>query len=144
MKDLIFTVMPKAKKAFKSIIPPKASLLFHWKSLRRQVRLKGQVIELDEATADAYFQTRARGSQIGAWASQQSRPLEGAFALEKRVAELTLKFGLGRIERPPYWKGYRVVPMHFEFWRDKPFRLHDRLVLERTAQGDWASVNLYP
>ncbi len=124
---------------------PKAALLFHWKSLRRQVRIRGEVSRVSDAEADAYFQSRARQSQIGAWASDQSQPLPDRFALEKRVAEYALKFGLGKIERPPHWTGFRVAPLNIEFWRDKPFRLHDRVRFHRenTAQG-WTSAKLYP
>ena len=124
---------------------PKAALLFHWKSLRRQVRVRGPVEVVTEAESDAYFESRARSSQIGAWASDQSRPLPDALALPKRVAEYGLKFGLGKVPRPPHWFGYRVVPTHIEFWRDRPFRLHERLAFSRAAPGDdWTSIRLYP
>jgi pyridoxamine 5'-phosphate oxidase len=124
---------------------PSAALLFHWKSLRRQVRVRGPVEVVSEAEADAYFATRARQSQIGAWASDQSRRLEGMFALEKRVAEYGLKFGLGRIPRPPQWGGYRVRPLAIEFWRDRPFRLHERLAFSRAGPDDpWTVERLYP
>jgi len=122
---------------------PKAALLFHWKSLRRQVRIRGAVTPVSDAEADAYFATRARHSQIGAWASDQSRPLPDRFALEKRVAEAGLKFGLGKVPRPPRWSGFRVVPEVFEFWRDRPFRLHERLVFERGPEG-WPTRRLFP
>lgn len=122
-----------------------AALLFHWKSLRRQVRVRGTVAEVSAAEADAYFATRARDSQIGAWVSDQSRPMEGRFVLERRAAELALKFGLGKVPRPPYWTGFRVTPMRIEFWRDRPFRLHDRLVFERPAVGQaWSKGRLFP
>jgi pyridoxamine 5'-phosphate oxidase len=124
---------------------PQAALLFHWKSLRRQVRVRGAVTQVSDAEADAYFATRARDSQIGAWASDQSRPMEGRFVLERRAAELALKFGLGKVPRPPYWTGFRVVPLRLEFWRDRPFRLHDRLVFERPAPGSaWTTARLFP
>ncbi|MGN6208204.1 pyridoxamine 5'-phosphate oxidase [Asticcacaulis sp.] len=124
---------------------PKAALLFHWKSLRRQVRIRGEVMRVSDAEADAYFHSRARQSQIGAWASDQSRPLENRFALEKKVAEYGLKFGLGKIDRPPHWTGFRVAPLSIEFWRDKPFRLHDRLQFRReTTSGNWSRTRLYP
>ncbi|MET3665314.1 pyridoxamine 5'-phosphate oxidase [Caulobacter sp. 1776] len=122
---------------------PKAALLFHWKSLRRQVRIRGVVEPVTEAEADAYFASRARHSQIGAWASDQSAPLPDRLALEKRVAEMGLKFGLSKVPRPPHWSGYRVVPVSIEFWRDRPFRLHERLVFDR-AEGGWTTKRLFP
>lgn len=124
---------------------PKAALLFHWKSLRRQVRIRGQVSRVSDAEADAYFASRARQSQIGAWASDQSQPLPDRFALEKRVAEYGLKFGLGPIARPPHWTGFRIAPLAIEFWRDKPFRLHDRVRFTRDAvTANWSRDKLYP
>jgi len=122
---------------------PKAALLFHWKSLRRQVRIRGDVEPVTVAEADAYFATRARHSQIGAWASEQSQPLPERLALEKRVAEFGLKFGLGKVPRPPHWSGYRVNPQTIEFWRDRPFRLHERLVFQR-AGTNWKTSRLFP
>ncbi|HYC63722.1 MAG TPA: pyridoxamine 5'-phosphate oxidase [Reyranellaceae bacterium] len=124
---------------------PKAALLFHWKSLRRQVRLEGPVARTTDAEADAYFATRQRGSQIGAWASTQSRPLESRFALEKRVAEFTARHAIGTVPRPPYWSGFRLQPTLIEFWRDGAFRLHDRLEYSRAAAGaPWSTRTLYP
>ena len=124
---------------------PQAALLFHWKSLRRQVRLEGRTDKASAAEADAYFATRARGSQIGAWASDQSRPLESRFALEKRVAEYTAKYVVGKIPRPPQWAGYRLQPNLIEFWQDGAFRLHDRLEYHRaTPSGPWSTRVLYP
>lgn len=124
---------------------PQAALCFHWKSLRRQVRLKGSISPVTEAEADAYFASRARDSRIGAWASTQSQPLEDRFALEKRVASFALKFGVGEVPRPPYWSGFRLAPLRIEFWQDKPFRLHDRLVFERAAaDASWSTTKLYP
>ncbi|MBI1405786.1 MAG: pyridoxamine 5'-phosphate oxidase [Caulobacter sp.] len=122
---------------------PKAALLFHWKSLRRQIRIRGAALPVSEAEADAYHATRARHSQLGAWASDQSRPLSDRFALEKRVAEMGLKFGLGKVPRPPHWSGFRVRPQVMEFWRDRPFRLHERLVFTRAGDG-WTTSRLYP
>jgi pyridoxamine 5'-phosphate oxidase len=122
-----------------------AALCFHWKSLRRQVRVRGQAAVVAVAEADAYFASRARGSRLGAWASQQSRPLEGRFALEKAVALVTARYPIGEIPRPPYWSGFRVTPLEIEFWHDRPFRLHDRLVFRRrTASEPWRKERLFP
>jgi pyridoxamine 5'-phosphate oxidase len=123
----------------------KAAMVFHWKSQRRQVRLRGPVEIVTDAEADAYYATRARGSRIGAWASKQSRPLEGRFALEKSVAEYTAKYAIGDIPRPPYWSGFRIRPVSIEFWHDRPFRLHDRVEFRReTPDGNWEKVRMYP
>lgn len=124
---------------------PRAAIVLHWKSLRRQVRVRGQIEPVTDAESDAYFQSRDRGARLGAWASQQSRPLEDRLALEKRIAEFAAKYGLGEVPRPDYWRGYRLVPLSFEFWRDRPFRLHDRLVFRREAPGQgWSKQRLYP
>ncbi|MFN3959770.1 MAG: pyridoxamine 5'-phosphate oxidase [Parvularculaceae bacterium] len=124
---------------------PRAALVFHWKSIRRQVRVRGSVERVSDAEADAYFATRAKGAQIGAWASPQSRPMEGRFALERRIAEQTAKHGLGKPPRPPHWSGFRLVPVEIEFWVNRPFRLHDRLVFRRDRAGTaWNSERLYP
>ncbi|MFN3583328.1 pyridoxamine 5'-phosphate oxidase [Phenylobacterium sp.] len=122
---------------------PQAALLFHWKSLRRQVRVRGTVSRVTDEEADAYFATRARASQIGAWASEQSQPLPDRLALEKRIADVGLRFGLGKVPRPPHWSGFRVAPQVIEFWRDRPFRLHERLVFARAGDG-WTTRRLYP
>src|SRR5215212_4919747 len=122
---------------------PKAALVFHWKSLRRQVRARGTVTPVSEAEADAYFASRPRDSRIGAWASQQSRPLESRFALEKAVARYAAKHAVGEVPRPPYWTGYRIAPVAMEFWADRPFRLHDRVLFTRQGEG-WAKARLYP
>jgi pyridoxamine 5'-phosphate oxidase len=124
---------------------PKAAMLFHWKSLRRQVRLEGPVTPTTPEEADAYFDTRPRGSQIGAWASDQSRPLESRFALEKRVAEFGARHLVGKVPRPPHWSGFRLQPLLIEFWQDQPFRLHDRLEYSRPSAGaPWSTRTLYP
>jgi pyridoxamine 5'-phosphate oxidase len=122
---------------------PRCALMFHWKSLRRAVRIRGDVETVTDAEADAYFATRARSAQIGAWASEQSRPLPGRFALEQRIAAEGLKFGLRPVPRPPHWSGYRVAPATMEFWRDRPFRLHERLKFHRAGEG-WTTERLYP
>ncbi|EUC01294.1 Pyridoxine/pyridoxamine 5'-phosphate oxidase [Rhizobium sp. CF080] len=123
----------------------KAAMCFHWKSLRRQVRLRGEVEVVSDAEADAYYASRARGSRIGAWASKQSRPLETRFALEKSVAEYTARYAIGDIPRPPYWSGFRIKPLSIEFWHDRPFRLHDRIEFRRAvADGPWEKVRMYP
>lgn len=123
----------------------KAAMCFHWKSLRRQVRLRGPVEIVTDEEADAYFKTRARGSRIGAWASKQSRPLESRFALEKAVAEYTARYALGEIPRPAHWSGFRIRPTSIEFWKDQKFRLHDRLEFRRPSpEGEWDKVRMYP
>jgi len=123
----------------------RAAIVLHWKSLRRQVRARGLIEPVSAEEADAYFQTRDRGARIGAWASSQSRPLEDRLALEKRIAEFAAKFGLGAVPRPAHWRGYRLVPLSIEFWRDRPFRLHDRLTFSRSApDARWAKQRLYP
>ena len=121
----------------------KAAMCFHWKSLRRQVRLRGPVEIVSDEEADAYFASRPRGSRIGAWASKQSRELESRFALEKAVAEYTARYAIGEIPRPSYWSGFRIVPGTIEFWHDRPFRLHDRIVFTREGDG-WSKKRLYP
>ncbi len=121
----------------------KAALLFHWKTLGRQVRVEGSVENVSDEEADSYFASRHRSSQIGAWASQQSRPLESRFELEKRVAAFAAKHAIGTVPRPPYWSGFRIVPDRIEFWENKPFRLHDRLVYSRAGDG-WTTEKLYP
>jgi pyridoxamine 5'-phosphate oxidase len=124
---------------------PRAAIVMHWKSLRRQVRVLGLVTPVSDAEADAYFQSRDRGARLGAWASAQSRPLPDRLALEKRIAEFAAKFGLGEVPRPEYWRGWRLVPLSIEFWRDRPFRLHDRLVFTREApDAAWTKQRLYP
>jgi pyridoxamine 5'-phosphate oxidase len=124
---------------------PRAAALFHWKSLRRQARFRGAVAELTRAESDAYFATRPRGSQIGAWASQQSRPLASRAALAAAVETYERRFGGGVVKRPDYWRGYRLEPVEIEFWRDRPSRLHERLQFKRLNPGSpWEKRLLYP
>lgn len=141
----VFYTNYESRKGNHLLAHPRAALLFHWKSLRRQVRLEGPVTPTTAAEADAYFATRARGSQIGAWASEQSRPLESRFALEKRVAEYGAKHVIGTVPRPPHWSGFRLQPNLIEFWQDGAFRLHDRLEYRRgSATEPWTTRTLYP
>ncbi len=144
-RGFVFYTNFESQKGQEILGTSKAALCFHWKSLRRQVRVRGLVEQVSEAEADAYFATRARDSRIGAWASQQSRPLEGRFALEASVALYAAKYALGDVPRPPYWSGFRVKPLSIEFWHDRPFRLHDRVVFSRAAPGgEWSKARLYP
>jgi pyridoxamine 5'-phosphate oxidase len=124
---------------------PRAALNFHWKSLRKIVRVQGAIEQVTDAEADAYFATRPKDSQIGSWASDQSRPMEGRWVFEKRIAEFALKYGFGTVPRPPHWTGWRLNAHRIEFWRDRPFRLHDRLVYNRAdAQAAWTTERLFP
>ncbi len=124
---------------------PKAGLLFHWKSLRRQVRIRGTVTRVTDAEADAYFATRPKQAQIGAWASKQSQPLESRMAFEKAIALNAAKYAIGEVPRPPGWSGWRIAPQAFEFWHDRPFRLHDRITFTRAASdAEWSKTRLYP
>ena len=123
----------------------KAALLFHWKSLRRQVRVRGSVAAVTAAEADAYFATRPRGSRIGAWASQQSRPLPSRAVLEKAVADFAARYPGESVPRPFHWSGFRLTPLEIEFWHDRPFRLHDRLRFTRgVAPEVWTKERLFP
>jgi pyridoxamine 5'-phosphate oxidase len=124
---------------------PKAALTFYWKSLQRQVRLRGSIEPVSEAEADTYFATRSRMAQIGAWASKQSAALESRMAFEKAIARYAAKFSIGTVPRPPFWKGYRVVPQEIEFWQERQFRLHDRITFKRADLGaPWSKTRLYP
>jgi pyridoxamine 5'-phosphate oxidase len=124
---------------------PRAALVFYWKSLNRQIRIRGPVEQVTTQEADAYFASRPKQAQIGAWASQQSRPLESRLAFEKAVALYAAKYALGDVPRPAYWFGYRILPMVMEFWQDRPFRLHDRIEFRRAdTTGPWNKTRLYP
>ncbi len=141
----VFYTNFESQKGQEILSQKKAAMCFHWKSLRRQVRLRGLVEVVSDKEADEYFKTRARGSRIGAWASKQSRPLEGRFALEKAVAEYTARYAIGDIPRPPYWSGFRIRPLSIEFWHDRQFRLHDRIEFRRDVpEGAWQKVRMYP
>lgn len=139
----VFYTNTESAKGIELAANPRAALVLHWKSLRRQVRARGPVEPVSAEEADAYFASRPRDSRIGAWASQQSRPLESRFAFEKAIASYAAKFGLGEVPRPPHWTGYRIRPVAMEFWQDRPFRLHDRIRFTRTADG-WSRDRLYP
>ena len=144
-RGFVFYTNFESQKGQEILGTMKAALCFHWKSLRRQVRVRGLVEEVSKPEADAYFASRPRDSRIGAWASQQSRPLESCFALETAVAMNTARYAIGEVPRPSYWSGFRVKPVSIEFWHDRPFRLHDRVVFRRRDEtGDWSKARLYP
>jgi pyridoxamine 5'-phosphate oxidase len=144
-QGFVFYTNFESQKGQEILAARKAALCFHWKSLRRQVRVRGAVEEVSAAEADAYFASRPRDSRIGAWASQQSRPLESRFALETAVAVTAARFGLGNVPRPPHWSGFRLKPLSIEFWHERPFRLHDRVVFRRASpEAAWTKARLYP
>ncbi len=143
-RGFVFYTNTESPKGLQMDVSPRAALVFHWKSLRKQVRVAGISERVSDDEADAYFATRARGSQIGAWASDQSRRMEGRFELEKRVARYAAKFGVGSVPRPPNWAGYRIKPLEIEFWQDKPFRLHERILYVADGQGGWQTSRLFP
>ena len=144
-RGFVFYTNIESQKGQELLQQPKAALLFHWKSLTRQVRVRGPVETVTAEEADAYFATRPRLAQLGAWASQQSRALESRLAFEKAVALQTAKYALGTVPRPPHWSGFRIVPLRMEFWHDRPFRLHDRVEFRREILGGpWLKTRLYP
>lgn len=142
-RGFVFYTNKDGRKGEELRANPHAALLFHWKTLQRQVRVEGEVEDVTEAEADAYFASRARVSRLGAWASTQSRPLADRAELERRVAEAERRFPGETIDRPPHWSGFRVLPQMMEFWQGMPFRLHDRLVYTRDEAG-WSLGRLYP
>jgi pyridoxamine 5'-phosphate oxidase len=144
-RGFVFYTNADSIKGHELAAAPKAALTFYWKSLQRQVRLRGGVEAVSKEEADAYFATRSRMAQIGAWASKQSAALESRLAFEKAIARFTAKFAVGAVPRPPYWSGYRVVPTEIEFWQERPFRLHDRIAFTRASlTAPWTKTRLYP
>jgi pyridoxamine 5'-phosphate oxidase len=142
-RGLVFYTNYESRKGRELAADPRATLVFHWKSLQRQVRVEGRVEPVNAAEADAYFAGRPRLSKIGAWASDQSRPLAERAELERRLAEAEARFPTDDVARPPHWSGFRLLPQRFEFWRDMPYRLHDRLILTRDG-GSWVPSRLFP
>ncbi|MBO9576786.1 MAG: pyridoxamine 5'-phosphate oxidase [Sphingobium sp.] len=140
----IFYTNFEGRKAQEILSNPQVALLFHWKSLRRQVRIEGRAARVDDATADAYFASRSRDSQLGAWASDQSRPLPDRATFEQRFEEVAARYEGQAVPRPPHWSGFRVVPQAIEFWLDRPHRLHERTRYESDGKGGWRSGMLYP
>lgn len=139
----VFYTNYESQKGRELLSHRKAAICFHWKSLRRQVRVEGNVETVSDDEADAYFASRPRDSRIGAWASDQSRPMEGRFELEKKVAKFAAKYAIGDVPRPPHWSGFRIIPTRIEFWRDRPFRLHERQNFVRDGEV-WKTDILYP
>jgi pyridoxamine 5'-phosphate oxidase len=144
-RGVVFYTNMDSQKGRQLDTNPKAALLFHWKSKSRQIRLRGPVERVAATEADAYYASRSRLSQIGAWASKQSYPLESRLAFEKAIALYTAKFAIGTVPRPPYWSGFRLIPLCIEFWEDRPFRLHERIEFRRERLGAlWNKTRLYP
>lgn len=144
-RGFVFYTNKNSQKGRELDAHPVAALVFHWKSLNRQIRVRGPVEHVTEEEADAYFASRPKQAQIGAWASKQSSPLESRLAFEKAVALYAAKYAIGAVPRPPYWSGYRILPLRMEFWHDRPFRLHDRVEFRREAlDRPWGKTRLYP
>jgi pyridoxamine 5'-phosphate oxidase len=144
-RGFVFYTNVDSAKGHELAAAPKAALTFYWKTLQRQVRARGTVAPVSKEEADAYFATRSRMAQIGAWASKQSSALESRMAFEKAIALSTAKFAIGTVPRPPFWSGYRVMPTEIEFWHERPFRLHDRIMFTRAElNAPWTKTRLYP
>ena len=144
-RGFVFYTNVDSIKGHELATAPKAALTFYWKSLQRQVRARGTVEAVSKEEADAYFATRSRMAQIGAWSSKQSSPLESRLAFEKAIALNTAKFAVGTVPRPPYWSGYRIAPLEIEFWQERLYRLHDRIAFTRaTLTAPWDKTRLYP
>lgn len=140
----VFFTNYQGKKATDLEFNPKASLCFYWKSLEKQIRISGQVEKVTEVESDDYFESRPHLSKVGAWASKQSEKMVGEHDLEKRLAEYTLKFHFGKVPRPPHWGGYRLTPTRFEFWEERPSRIHRRRQFLWTGDGKWICEKIYP
>lgn len=146
-RGFVFYTNMESRKGTQLLADPHAAMVFHWKSLKRQIRIEGVVERVSDEEADAYFASRPRESRIGAWASDQSRPMTGRWELEKRLAAATARFGLGPVPRPSHWTGNRLKPTRIEFWRDRPSRLHERTLFERAEPRDeapWTVSTLFP
>lgn len=143
-KGFTFYTNLESRKGEELKANPNMAFCFHWKSLSRQVRIEGAVEVVSDEEADAYFASRPKDSQIGTWASKQSRPMEGRFEFEARILKYTAKFAIGDVPRPPFWSGFRMVPSRMEFWQDRKFRLHDRHIYVRNAENGWNTETLYP
>jgi len=144
-RGFVFYTNMESQKGHELDRQPQAAMVFHWKSLNRQIRVRGPVERVTPAEADAYFATRPKQAQIGAWASKQSSPLESRQVFENAVAHYAAHYASGEVPRPPYWSGYRILPLIVEFWHDRPFRLHDRIEFRRSQPGAaWSKTRLYP